>query len=121
MIQLLKSLLGKIPREQPAKKPAPSAKSRPPNTLVDYRAVSLAPGSACCAAAKNIAGRQYLWREAPRLPLVDCTKPTGCSCKLRKTADRRGDERRLHGAGEAARWFAGTEQRQRRGRRSTER
>ena len=121
MFQLFKSLLGKIPREQPAKKPKQSAKSKPPNALIDYRAVSLVPGIKCCAAAKHAAGKRYLWREIPRLPLVGCSKPTACSCKLHKTADRRDEERRLRGSGEGARWFAGSEQRKRSGRRSTER
>jgi len=120
MIQFLKSLFGKMPLEQTAKKPKSSAKSKPPSTLIDYRAVSLVPGIKCCAAAKSAAGKRYLWRETPRLPLVDCAKPTNCSCKLHKTADRRDEDRRLHGAGEGARWFAGSEQRKRRGRRSTE-
>lgn len=119
MLQLLKSLLGMTPREPPAKKPAPSTKPKPPNTL-DYRAVSLVPGSTCCMAAKNVAGKQFLWREAPHLPLVDCTKPTECSCKLRKKTDRRDDERRLPSAGESARWFTGNERRKRRGRRAAD-
>ena len=120
MLQLFKSLLGMISREQPAKKRKQSAKPKPPNALNDYRAVSLVPGIKCCAAAKSAAGKPYLWREIPRLPLVGCAKPTACSCKLHKTADRRDEERRLRGAGEGARWFAGSEQRKRRGRRSTE-
>jgi hypothetical protein len=121
MFQFLKSLLGKVPREQPAKKPKQSAKSKPPNALVDYRAVSLVPGIKCCAAAKSAAGKRYLWRETPRLPLVECTMPADCSCKLHKTADRRDEERRLLGAGVGIRWFAGSEQRKRGGRRSKDR
>jgi len=126
MFQLLKSMLGIAAAAPPGKKPAAStrpalsAKPKQSNTL-DYRAVSLAPGSNCCMAAKTVAGKQFLWREAPRLPLVDCTNPTECLCKLRKKTDRRDDdERRLDGAGESARWFTGNEQRKRKGRRTAE-
>lgn len=46
--------------------------------------------------------------------------PTNCSCKFRKDADRRDSDRRLLGATEQNRWFAGPESRKRGGRRSTE-
>jgi hypothetical protein len=119
MIKTLRALLGKTPREPPAKKPAPSAGSKPSNNRGEYRAVSLAPSSTCCAAAKDAPGKRYLLREAPRLPLADCTMPTNCSCKFRKHADLRDVDRRALGATETSRWFAGSERRKRGGRRST--
>jgi hypothetical protein len=121
MMRLLKSFLRKTPREHPAKKLAPSAKLRSPSSNGDFRAVSLIPGIACCKAAKDMAGKSYLLRVAPRLPLADCTTQANCSCRFRKTADRRDSDRRLLGAIETNRWFAGTENRKRGGRRSTER
>jgi hypothetical protein len=118
MMQLLKSLLGDSPRAHPAKKPAPGAKLKPSHAGADYRAVSLAPNGACHAIAKDVAGKRYLLREAPRLPLAACATPAACSCKFRKHADRREGDRRLLGATECTRWFAGAERRERAGRRS---
>jgi len=119
MIKLLRGLFGKTPREHPAKKPMLIARPKRSNTGGDFRAVSLAPSIRCCAAAKQATGRRVLLREAPRLPLEGCTMPTNCSCKFRKDADRRDSDRRLLGATEANRWFAGPESRKRGGRRST--
>jgi hypothetical protein len=119
MIQLLRSLLGDSPREYLAKKPAPSARPNQLNAGGDYRAVSLAPSSKCHAAAKDGAGKRYLLSEVPRLPLANCTMPANCSCKFRKHADRREGDRRLLGETETNRWFAGSERRNRGGRRST--
>jgi hypothetical protein len=119
MIQLFRSLLGGTSREYPAKKPAPSARLKPTHAGGDYRAVSLAPSIECYAAAKDAAGKRYLMREAPHLPLVDCTMPANCSCKFRKHADRRDGDRRLLGEAKTSRWFTGSERRARRGRRST--
>jgi hypothetical protein len=69
----------------------------------------------------HAAGRPYLLREAPRLPLESCTMPTNCSCKFRKNADRREKiDRRLCGSAEINRWFAGPDNRKRGCRRSRE-
>jgi hypothetical protein len=119
MINVLRVLLGKAPREHAAKKPAPSANTKRSNTGGEFRAVSLAPSIRCCAAAKHATGRRVLLREAPRLPLDACTMPTNCSCKFRKDADRRDSDRRLLGATETNRWFGGAESRMRGSRRST--
>ena len=94
--------------------------TKPSNTGGDFRAVSIAPSIMCCPAAMHATGRLYLLREAPRLPLEACTMPTNCSCKFRKNADRRDSDRRLFGATETNRWFAGLESRRRGGRRSIE-
>ena len=119
MIKVLSELFGKTPREPPGKKPAPIARSMRPNIGGDFRAVSLAPSSRCCAAAKSATGRRVLLCEAPRLPLDACTMPADCSCKFRKDADRRDSDRRLLGATETNRWFSGPDSRKREGRRST--
>jgi hypothetical protein len=120
MIKVLKELLGKISHERPAKKPTPIVRPKRPNTGGDFRAVSIAPSIMCCPAAMHATGRLYLLREAPRLPLEACTMPTNCSCKFRKNADRRDSDRRLFGATETNRWYAGLESRRRGARRSTE-
>lgn len=84
----------------------------------DYRAVLIAPGVDCCLAANFSSGERYLLRDAPRLPLAGCTKPAECSCKYNKVHDRRDAERRQMGIWETSRWFAGTEKRTGRNRRS---
>ena len=120
MIEKLKQLLGKISPEHPAKTPKPSAKQIGPNGAGDFRAVEIAASIMCCAAAMQVRGRSYLLREAPRLPLAGCTMPANCSCKFRKSADRRDSDRRLFGATETNRWFVGVECRKREARRSAE-
>jgi hypothetical protein len=120
MIKVLEGLLGKISREHPANKPTPIARPKRPHSTCDFRAVEIAPNIMCCVAAMHATGRPYLLREAPRLPLEACTMPTNCSCRFRKNADRRDSDRRLFGATETNRWFAGVESRTRGGRRSVE-
>ena len=120
MINVLKELLGKILREHATKKPRPIPRPKRPNTGGDFRAVSIAPSIMCCAAAMHATERRYLLHQAPRLPLEACTMPTDCSCKFRKNADRRDSDRRLFGATETNRWFAGPDIRKRGGRRSME-
>ena len=119
MIKELKGLLGKISRA-PEKKSTPITRPKRPNSTGDFRSVEIAPSIMCCAAATGATGRPYLLREAPRLPLEACTMPTNCACKFRKNADRRDSDRRLFGATETNRWFAGLESRKRGGRRSAE-
>jgi hypothetical protein len=119
MVQLLRSLLGETSCDHPANKPALPAKPKPTRTGSDYRAVSISSTTECHATAKNGAGKRYLLREAPRLPLVGCTTPANCACKFRKHADRRDGDRRLLGETETTRWFAGSERRKHGGRRAT--
>jgi hypothetical protein len=119
MIEVFKGLL-RISRGRPANKLTPIANPKRPNTTGDFRAVEIAPSVMCCAAAMQVTGRSYLLREAPRLPLMGCTMPTRCLCKFRKNADRRDSDRRLFGATETNRWFAGVDGRKRGSRRSEE-
>jgi hypothetical protein len=120
MIEKLKELFGKISREPPAKTPKSVAKPTGRSSAGDFRAVEIARSIMCCSAAVQVTGRSYLLREAPRLPLMGCTMPTNCSCKFRKSADRRDSDRRLYGATETNRWFVGVECRKREARRSAE-
>jgi hypothetical protein len=101
-----------------AKKPATIAVSKSAIPAKDYRAVSVVAGAKCCSAAREVVSMPYLAREAPRLPLAACTMPTNCSCKFKKASDRRDGDRRLLGAAETGRWFAGQEKRGRAARRS---
>lgn len=118
MINLLGRLFGNMPCAHAAKEPTPIAGPKQLKSSGDFRAVSLAPSARCCSAAAHATGRRVLLREAPRLPLEACTMPANCSCKFRKNADRRDSDRRLLGATETNRWYAGTENRKRGGRRS---
>jgi hypothetical protein len=120
MIKILEGLLGKISGEHHAKKPTPLAGGKRSSTAGDFRSVSVEPSLICCSAALRAAGKPYLLRQAPRLPLESCTMPTSCSCKFRKNIDRREGDRRLFGAIETNRWFAGRDNRKGGSRRSTE-
>lgn len=120
MIKVLERLFGRIVGEQSANKPKSTGNSRRPISKSDFRAVEIAPSVTCCSAAKQVTGRLYLLPQAPRLPLMGCTMPTKCSCKFRKTADRRDSDRRMFGATETHRWFVGADSRKLRGRRSVE-
>jgi hypothetical protein len=120
MIKILEGLLGKISGEHPSKKSTPIARPKRSNGAGDFRSVSVEPSLICCSAALRAAGKPYLSRQAPRLPLETCTMPAKCACKFRKNADRREGDRRLFGATETNRWFAGRDNRKGGSRRSTE-
>jgi hypothetical protein len=119
MLKGLIGLLGKTARNDSAQKPVPRTTAPSAPAGQDFRAVSVAPGIKCCLAAKNALGKSYLSREAPRLPLVNCTMPANCSCKFKKASDRRDSERREMGLSETGRWFAGPDNRTRGRRKSS--
>jgi hypothetical protein len=119
MLKAIKALLSSPSRGDHTKKRATKAISQSATTAKDYRAVSIVPGIKCCSVAKDVVGKPYLVREAPRLPLMNCTSPANCSCKFKKASDRRDGDRRLLGEADTGRWFAGNENRKRTGRRST--
>jgi hypothetical protein len=120
MIKILEGLLGKTSGAHQTKKSTPIATPKRTNTAGDFRSVSVEPSLICCSAASHAAERPYLLRQAPRLPLETCTMPATCSCKFRKNVDRREGDRRLFGATETNRWFAGRDNRKGGSRRSTE-
>lgn len=47
----------------------------------------------CCDAVRAIAGRRFLSREVPLIPLRDCDQPN-CACTYRRYAERRTSVRR---------------------------
>ncbi|MGA2839843.1 MAG: hypothetical protein ABSG18_06620 [Steroidobacteraceae bacterium] len=59
-----------------------------------WHAVSVVTGRWCCDAARGIIGSRFLSREAPRLPLAQCSSMEACSCSYRHHVDRRGTPRR---------------------------
>ena len=111
MIKVLEVLLGKVSRERPAKKSMPAARPQGSTATGAFRSVAIAPSIICCREATRAAEKCYLSREAPRLPLPGCTMPAECACKFRKKLDRREGDRRLFGATETNRWFAGRDNR----------
>ena len=119
MIKTLLGLLKKHPATKPTKKPAGEALRKPSSPGRDFRAVAISSTGTCCLAAKNAAGKRYLMRAAPRLPLAECSMPENCACKFRKNSDRREGDRRLFGGSGINRWFGGTDNRLRKSRRST--
>jgi hypothetical protein len=121
MMKVLEGLLGRMSHEHSARKPKSIARSGRANGASDYRAVEIAPSLICCAAAIQASGKRCLLNNAPRLPLMGCTMPTGCTCMYRKNPDRRGGDRRLLGTLQINRWFVGVESRKGDARRSAER
>ncbi len=74
-----------------------SAKSKGQTNKVlksDFRAVKIVPATVACEAAKLLADTVYLTREAPLLPLTDCSNSTTCACKYKHLQDRRSQLRR---------------------------
>jgi hypothetical protein len=67
---------------------SPSRRSTP------WHAVSVVTGRWCCDAARGILGSRFLSREAPRLPLPQCSSADACSCLYKHHPDRRGQPRR---------------------------
>jgi len=53
-----------------------------------FHAVSIEPGSRCCAEARAREGRRYLSTAAPMLPLNGCTNAS-CQCRYQHHEDRR--------------------------------
>ena len=70
--------------------PAGAAAKRPPSA---HHAVSIVPGSRCCAAVQALEGRRFLSRDAPVLPLRQCDRPE-CTCRYQHHEDRRVGPRR---------------------------
>lgn len=121
MFKSLFSLFGNPPSKSPVKAPrsgktGPSM-SRPAN---DFRAVSIDSSGPRCAAAKHVAEQRFLMREAPRLPLADCTMTASCACRFRKVPDRRDGDRRLFGGTGSNVWYSGTDSRKSGSRRHSE-
>ncbi len=59
-----------------------------------WKAVAILANDEACAAARLLRGKRFLSRNAPRLPLPECSKQDSCDCKYRHLGDRRGPPRR---------------------------
>jgi hypothetical protein len=67
---------------------------RPGAVRLKFHAVSIVPGKQCCAQVQALQGVRLLSVEAPRLPIIGCTKPELCQCRYQHHADRRAGPRR---------------------------
>jgi hypothetical protein len=54
-----------------------------------FAAVSIVPARTCCRASTKLLKQRFLTREAPLLPLKDCTLSEQCQCRYQKHEDRR--------------------------------
>lgn len=60
----------------------------------EWHAVSIVTSNSPCEAAQALQNHRFLSKDAPRLPLADCSAPDACHCIYRHHADRRGKPRR---------------------------
>lgn len=113
VLKRAKAIFGRSEPEAPAA--APKKKINP------YHAVSIAPGPRACAAAQGLRGKRFLSREAPALPLKNCSSGE-CTCHYEHHDDRRIGPRRARDMGVSIDGYDGTEKRARvkRGRRHGE-
>jgi hypothetical protein len=65
-----------------------------------FHAVSIQPGRLCCHEARALQGQRFLSREAPPLPLKNCTCES-CTCLYQHHDDRRAGPRRARDMGVA--------------------
>jgi hypothetical protein len=100
-------------RRRAPQDPAPR-KARPAGGR--FGAVEIRIRSGACRAARTLEGQRLLSKEAPALPLPECTA-VQCSCKFTKWSDRRSEGRRLEHGGLSASIFLANNRRTRRERR----
>jgi len=108
---MIKSLFGLFSKEPGRRAAAQTVQRSAPRAAADFRAVCIDSSGTRCAAAKHAADMRFLMREAPRLPLGDCTNKGACRCRFRKMPDRRNGDRRAFGGTEGRMWYTGKESR----------
>lgn len=82
-----------------------------------FQSISIHKGMVCCVTAKKVDGYRFLVKNAPQLPLSECTMPAACKCRYEKYDDRRSGARRSSDIGLKQVLFAAEEQRRSKGRR----
>jgi hypothetical protein len=80
--------------------PKPTSTKATPKPVVKYHAVSIEPGRNCCHSARMLQGTRFLSREAPALPLKNCSNDQ-CTCHYAHHDDRRTRPRRARDMGVA--------------------
>lgn len=96
--------------------PTAQAIERLPNNVTDlrFRSVGIDTGVNCCKSAEKVAGRRFLIKQAPGIPLQDCDSEQ-CECKFIHFADRRDNDPERRGEGRfRAEVFAATQEEDRR-------
>ena len=101
--------------------PAPAAVA-PKKAVQHFHAVTIAAGPRACDAARQLRDQRFLSRDAPPLPLKDCSC-SNCECRYEHYDDRRKGGRRAHDLGVSIDGYDGSDKRQKstRGRRQTDR
>jgi hypothetical protein len=118
--------LGMFDRAKPAATAKPTRPDKPEKPGAKppqaYHAVSIQPGNPCCQRARALQGQRFLSRDAPPLPLKNCSRET-CTCHYQHYDDRRSGPRRAREIGVAIDGWHEAEQRteQGRARRKTDR
>jgi len=104
-------------RPPPNRAPQPrAAQPAPANAGGRFRGVEIRTRSGACRAAHALVGRRFLSKNAPALPLPECSAEH-CSCTFSKLADRRTEGRRLDHGGLSASLFVASNRRARQDRR----
>jgi hypothetical protein len=92
-------------------------KTKKPPPDPTWHAVHVAAGPGACPAAIALGKQRFLSKEAPRLPLKECTSPDTCKCAYRHHKDRRATPRRSSDQGGISRPRNEGDRRAQRGRR----
>jgi hypothetical protein len=99
--------------------PRPIAASPPPSKAGGrFSGVEIRTRGGACRAAHALRGRRFLSKNAPSLPLPDCTH-VSCACAFSKLPDRRTEGRRLDYGTLNASLLLSTNRRTKRDRRET--
>jgi hypothetical protein len=93
-------------RQRPAR-PLPRKSEQ---TSQPFAGVRIRVGSGACEAAQAIVNEHFLVKQAPELPLRECTAPR-CRCSFEKLSDRRAESRRWADEGIGAVVFSASERR----------
>lgn len=103
---------------QTAPRPSPQRLSAPPAKAGGrFSGVEIRTRGGACRAAHALQGRRFLAKDAPALPLPDCTH-VQCACTFSKLPDRRTEGRRLDYGTLNASLFLTTNRRTKRDRRA---
>jgi hypothetical protein len=96
--------------------PRPSAQQARVKAGGPFGGVQIRTRANACRAAQLLGRQRFLTKDAPALPLPECTAER-CSCTFSKLSDRRTDGRRLDHGGLSASLFQATTRRKKRDRR----
>lgn len=85
-----------------------------------WHAISVVPTLDSCDAATKLREQRFLSKDAPSLPLPDCTQRKSCRCSYRHFTGRRVGPRRASEAIGVDKPPPGTDRRKKRGRRKSD-